>query len=175
MPIRYSPGPEDRPEPVQPTEFPTLNAFYFDDFTRYASGEADYGVMWRDGLVNWPHWRVSYIRATGEVYGLELGGYGRVRILGVIPADEPPDGGNFRPYSTWHHTLDRLLGNWADPELTRNFSLSWITERIRGVQGFTACPGRDCPAGYAMGDPPLCHTVGRCMRPAEARHERGDT
>ena len=38
---------------------------------RTRSPELDFGVWWR--LINeWPHWRVSWIEDTGELYAVEL-------------------------------------------------------------------------------------------------------
>lgn len=73
------------------TEYPSLEAFYAGRPERARSGEADYGVHWRAGGRDWPRWRVSYVQATGEVYAFEQAAKSRVRVLGVIPPDDPAD------------------------------------------------------------------------------------
>ena len=74
------PPPFRAPPPAQPptrwrrrrtasTLYQTLQAFYDADPRRGCSPEADYGVHWRQHP--WPGtWRVSYVKATGEVYAL---------------------------------------------------------------------------------------------------------
>lgn len=103
---------------------PTLAEFYRSD-ARRLSPEADYGVHWRDGAAYWPTWRVSYIRATGEIYAVKQGGSDTsvVRVLGVVPVDKTAGVGD-----CWYQTLERLLDGWAT--LDHGWQLSWITKRI---------------------------------------------
>jgi len=101
------------------TEYPSLEAFYAADERRRRSEEADYGVWWVErGDQRWPTWRVSYIKATGEVYALELGQTGRVKLLGAYPPDEG---------DIYYRSLDQVLVGWA--EAPRRY-LSWVVERL---------------------------------------------
>ncbi|MDP2661332.1 MAG: hypothetical protein Q8R28_11455 [Dehalococcoidia bacterium] len=100
------------------TAYANLEEFYAADERRRRSGEADYGLYWVQDGQRWPRWRVSYIKATGEVYGVELP-HGRVEVLGVVP----PDDGRI-----YYRTLDKLLAGWADHW---DMPLSWVRERLR--------------------------------------------
>lgn len=100
--------------------FSTLDEFYADRPERRMSREADYGVMWTSGR-RWPQWRVSYIKDTGEIYAAELRRPFRVRVLGVVPPDEP------RRRHLWYRTLDHILDGWAEQP---TFDLSWIERRL---------------------------------------------
>jgi hypothetical protein len=117
---------------TEQAEFASLDEFIAADVRRWTSQKADYGSMWRD--VGGRLWRVLYVRATGEVYATEaVRVNGRVRLLAVVHvAEEPrtPAGRNIRPSAVWYRNLDRLLGNYASPEETRNFSLVWLEEQL---------------------------------------------
>jgi hypothetical protein len=109
-------------------EFPSLDDFILDDVRRFHSPEAGYGLMWRDGTVDWPHWRISYIRDTGEVCAFEEGPgrWARVRVLGTVePDDESVPG-----IGVWYRTLDTILLNYADPDVNGKFSLAWVQARL---------------------------------------------
>lgn len=96
---------------------------------RHADGgsQADYGYDWTEDGQEWPRHRVSYIRETGEVYEtLLIAGASRVNVLGVVPADPAPPG---QPRA-WRATLDAVLDGWAEPDQTRGWKLSWVTERL---------------------------------------------
>lgn len=120
--------------------YPSLDAFYGANRERLTSPEWDYGVMWThddiaDPATAWPHLRVSWIVKTGEVYALELGGPGRVLVLGVVAAvGEYPwsenEGGS---WGAWRdaQTIDRLLDGWAEGEPHK--PLSWVSQRIAQV------------------------------------------
>jgi hypothetical protein len=103
----------------------SIDGFYGARPERITSGEADYGVHWRDRNRDWPRWRVSYIQVTGEVYATCTGGQanGEVRVLGIVPADP------VRPGEVYYRTLDRILDGWADPKVS-GFRLSWVAERL---------------------------------------------
>jgi hypothetical protein len=106
--------------------FATWDDFCYADIRRHFSPEADYGVHWHDGDERWPEWRVSYIRDTGEVYAVCTGrGLGPVWLLGVVPADPVtnPD------RETYYRTLDKILGGWADWEVS-GMRLQWIIGRL---------------------------------------------
>ena len=110
----------------------TLDEFWLGDLRRMTSPESDYGVMWRNAGCRHPLWRVSYIRDTGEVYAAEQGGMNRIWVLGVVPADEvaPCD-----ERATWYRALDRILGDYADPDVNGGFDLSWVTARLNMREG----------------------------------------
>jgi hypothetical protein len=119
-----------------PTAFVSLAAFYEADPARARSGEADYGVHWQAGGQDWPRYRVSYVQATGEIYAVCQRGPCPVRILGVIPPDQPP-GPGAAGSSAWHHanryyrTLDVILDGWADPDISGH-DLGWIERKLAG-------------------------------------------
>ena len=72
---------------------------------RAFSPEVDYGVNW--GLLSprdWPHWRTSFVVATGEVYAVELNGLDRFAVLGRV---EPT-----------REAAEEALKGWADGEMT---------------------------------------------------------
>lgn len=102
-----------------------LEQFYIENPARRSSAEADYGVWWKDGPSG-PYHRVSYVRATGEVYAMNLL-YREVEVLGVVPVakEEAEDG---RPLRHWHRTLDSILEGWPDQ---MHEGLQWVRERLR--------------------------------------------
>lgn len=116
-----------------------LEEFYGANPERQQSGEAGYGVHWRqDG--DRERWRVSYVRDTQEVYAVRLGGHGPgqgiVEVLGTFPADE--DAGEFGIY---YQGLEAHLDGWAVRCILPG-SLGWIRERMElaGLHG-GAVPG----------------------------------
>lgn len=42
---------------------------------RRRSGEVDFGVLWCLEGKPWPHYRISWIRDTGELYAIEQGNF----------------------------------------------------------------------------------------------------
>lgn len=113
--------------------YPNINAFYDDNPLRRRSGESDYGVWWR----KWGdlgHWRVSYIRATGEVYAVERP-EGPVEILGTVPPDEE---------GLYYRTLNKVLDGWA---LSENWYLSWVRDRLSAA-GYGRAGPEAPPASY---------------------------
>ena len=107
---------------MQEMSYQSLEAFYDANLARRQSGEADYGEQWTNGA-NWPHWRVSYIHGSGEVYAVELQGQGRVMVLGVVP----PDQGE----GLYYRTLDLILQGWANEG---GRPISWVRERLEAYQ-----------------------------------------
>jgi len=108
------------------TEYPSLRAFYDANPARL-SGEAEYGVGWQiiatqDG----PGWRVFYARDTGEVCAA-FDGDGLVRVLGIVPADDPATDPDGRGRYFW--TLDVILAGWGDRDVTGE-RLAWIIQRL---------------------------------------------
>jgi len=98
-----------------------IEEFYKEDPRRRASGEADYGVWWRNERP-FPRHRVSYIQATGEVYSVELMPGGAVDVLGQVEPDES---------DIYYRTLDGILDGWPEMCGTPN-GLSWLRERLGG-------------------------------------------
>lgn len=111
--------------------------FFADDPRRERSGEADFGVWWREQAA-FPVWRVSWVEETGEVYAICLHGggidagrnavavaagepTGRVEVLGVIPADLDAS----VPYAH----VEAALDGWAD-QCGKRDSLTWVRQRI---------------------------------------------
>ncbi len=101
-------------------KWPNLSEFYADP-NRRLSGEADYGVWWKDGDKTFPNYRVSYIRDTGEIYAAACQD-GEVQLLGTCPPDEG--------FDTYYRTLDRILEGWAD-ECGKPNGLAWVRRRLQ--------------------------------------------
>lgn len=119
--------------------YPTMAAYYADRPERRRSEEADYGVHWR--LHGWPHnWRVTYVRATGEIYAVhqELQlldarpgmAYGPVFVIGHVEPDPVPEGDR---KSLYYATLERTLDGWAERCWTAD-GLTWLRDRLAEVR-----------------------------------------
>jgi len=108
------------------TTYRSLEEFYGANPARRASGEADYGVWWLGDSPR-PHWRVSYVHATGEVYAAQLGG--EVEVLGVVPPDEEHIGALDQPWEPYYRTLDKILDGWAE-HCGQPGGLAWVRERL---------------------------------------------
>lgn len=95
--------------------FRDIDAFYAEDTRRRFSGEVDYGVMWTDGEMNWPQYRVTWVEQTGEFYAIRLGGVnaGEVELLGKIQAGR--------------EGAERALKGWAEVE---PMTLDWVRGRL---------------------------------------------
>ncbi len=104
------------------TRWDSLAAFYDADPRRRLSGKCDYGVWWQDDRP-FPRFRVSYIKATGEVYAVELIGVGRVELLGQVQPDEGDH---------YYRTLDKILTGWAD-HCGEPGGLSWVRSRLEAA------------------------------------------
>ena len=95
------------------------------------SGESDFGVHWRDGK-QWPRYRVSVVRDTGDVYAVNQQ-TGAVELLGNVKPEPVRDGGDGGPYSSGQAPVDvydvaeLLLAGWAQPEI---HELAWVRERL---------------------------------------------
>ena len=101
--------------------YQTLQAFYDADPHRGCSPEADYGVHWRQHP--WPGaWRVSYVKATGEVYALHQD-QGPLLLLGWVAPD---------PQEIYYATLELILDGWPAVCGQRN-GLDWVKERLDGL------------------------------------------
>lgn len=104
-------------------EFPNIEAFYLADERRRRSPEADFGVWWiQSEEKQFPHWRVSYVRDTGEVYALEMGDGEQVIVLGTFPVDDVDEG------EVYYRGLDGCLDGWSQlyPK-----PLAWVVERLQ--------------------------------------------
>ena len=101
--------------------FRDLESFYSAGVNRRHSQESDYGVHWRQGTDTSDRWRVSYIRATGEIYARRE--YRPlIALLGVVPPDEAERG-------PWRRTLERILEAWAD-RCGKPGGLEWVRDRL---------------------------------------------
>ena len=101
-----------------------MEIFYREDARRLKSGEADYGVHWRDGSTQ--RYRVSYIQDTGEVYAVgEYPPVEPVRVLGIVPPDD--DDGRAL---TYYRTLDAMLEGWPEQCGVNPDGLGWVARRI---------------------------------------------
>ena len=121
--------------------FRNTEEFYQDNPERRHSEEADYGVHWR--LDGWEgSFRVSYVRATGEVYAVHQGPYrggvlptgetlvstgsgdGPLLILGTFPVDDTPTRSD-----VFYRGLEAHLEGW--PQRCREPNgLAWVAERM---------------------------------------------
>lgn len=102
--------------------FSSMEEFYQANLARLSSPEADYGVWWTEAGKPYPKWRVSYVKATGEIYAHEMTTEGgKVEILGLIPPDDA---------EIYYHTLDGILAGWADV-IWHSGSLAWVRERLK--------------------------------------------
>lgn len=101
-----------------------LDVFYAERPERQSSPECDYGAWWTDGP-SWPRYRLSYVKATGEVYTMGFRGRptdSSIELLAVVPPD---------PGLNWHRTLDDLLRGWSDSPQT----LAWVRDRLAKYGG----------------------------------------
>lgn len=117
-----------------PSGFPTyatLDLFLDEgDGERRRSPECDYGVNWtHDGTRrpgSWPRYRVSYVKATGEVYAFQHQN-DSVEVLGIVPPDPPSaDDVGSKSGHIYYRTLDRILHGWE-----HEHDLTWVRERLR--------------------------------------------
>jgi hypothetical protein len=99
-----------------------LKEFYLANPARRISGEADYGVWWKDDAIRGHNYRVSYIRSTGEIYAVNQSTQ-EVEILGVVPADKDPG-------ILYYDTLDGILEGWAKICGKRG-SLNWVRIKLQ--------------------------------------------
>ena len=96
-----------------PDEF----AFAAEDPRRATSDQLDLGATWRWGGSN-DAWRLSWVRATGELYVCRADGYdgtcSDVTVLAVVPREAD---------------LDVMLDGWRDRR-TDPDGLSWVVGRV---------------------------------------------
>jgi len=92
------------------------------DHRRLVSREIDFGVNWTlTGKERWPHWRVSWIEETGELYAVEMtestgANKRRFVALATIPSLEE---------------VELALTNWADPDCPFNNNLTELHMRLQ--------------------------------------------
>jgi hypothetical protein len=154
-------------------EFPSIAAFRAARRERLGSREVDYGAVWRPGRNrrSGPQWGLAYIEATGEVYAVELGGAGRVQVLGVVPADPDTrsgtagvsDGGGPQPY---YRTADCILAGWDNPAVSGH-DLRWVRTRLA-----RAATGRPPARNPVRERPPQRCQEGAETSPAKVRPPR---
>lgn len=115
--------------------YPSPEAFYSENEARRRSPEADYGVWWWDDRGSGYCCRVSYVKNTGEVYAVHIGGEEQIEVLGVVPADalERTPGGNITSRLTYYRTLDRILEGWVN-HMHKPGGLAWVRERLASAQ-----------------------------------------
>jgi len=103
-------------------DFRSTDHFYAANPERNRSREVDYGVMWTDGGLNFPHYRVSWVESTGEFYAVRLGPGkgGPVELLGYAEDDQ---------------AAEASMSGWAELDAMR---LSWVRSRLPRMT-----PGRD--------------------------------
>ncbi len=91
-----------------------LEEFYGADARRGPSGEVDFGVMWRGySGGSWPSYRVSWIKATGEVYAVRQNReQDDVRVLGVVAERD---------------ILEAVLQGWADHTTD---GIGWVRQQL---------------------------------------------
>lgn len=81
---------------------------------RARSPEVDYGCWWalRDRR-DWPHWRVSLIVSTGEVYAVEVHSHkpDRFIVLGHVTPGEPG-----------RAEMEATMQGWAEGETLRGLT-----------------------------------------------------
>ena len=76
---------------------------------RARSPEVDYGCWWalRDRR-DWPHWRVSLIISTGEVYAVEVYGHKPDRFIRL---------GHVTPGERARDEMEAAMQGWAESEM----------------------------------------------------------
>ena len=93
------------------------DAFVADDPRRATSDQLDLGATWRWGGSN-DAWRLSWVRATGELFVCRADGYDGsctdVSVLAVVPREAD---------------LDAMLDGWRERR-TDPDGLSWVVERV---------------------------------------------
>lgn len=98
-------------------DFRSIEHFYAVNPERRRSLEVDFGVMWTDGGLNWPNYRVSWVESTGEFYAVRLAGSrgaSPVELLGVAEDRE---------------AAEVALSGWAELDAMR---LAWARLRLAG-------------------------------------------
>ena len=89
------------------------------------SGECDFGVQWRD-QVAWPHYRVSVVHDTGDIYAIKLAGDGSIELLGTLVHDCELAPGSLSHADDCAYTLaETAFAGWPEAN-----ELDWLRERI---------------------------------------------
>lgn len=86
---------------------------------RARSGECDYGCWWTLDQ-DFPRWRVSVVKKTGEAYAVELspGRPSRFILLGTVSPGEKAYG-----------EMNAIMGDWANPDGPLHNNLHALIER----------------------------------------------
>lgn len=107
--------------------YPNIEAFYAERGGA-RSGELDFGAWWvgeRRGLPSrWPHYRVSLVHDTGDVYAISFDDR-QVLLLANLEG-VPCDGGLNHEWGCVYHRAEGLLAGWAEKQR----DLSWIREQL---------------------------------------------
>jgi hypothetical protein len=90
----------------------SIDSFYDMRGGRF-SGESDFGVHWRDGK-QWPRYRVSVVRDTGDVYAINHQ-TGAVELLGNVGAEDT------------YAIAEKVLHGWAT---VTPLELDWVRARL---------------------------------------------
>ena len=116
-----------------PNNYPSIEAFYSENEARRRSMETDYGVWWMDENP-WPHYRISYVQATGEVYVIQTGDHNEAegQVLGVVPSD--PGSQPYKTGESYYKTLAHILDGWAE-HCGKPSGLDWVWERLAPFRG----------------------------------------
>ena len=106
------------------TFFKTEDEFYNAETSRRSSPEVDYGVHWT--MPPWPHkWRVSYVKATGEVYAVHGSrDGGPLILLGKVPPDQEE-----RPHGIYYRTLENILDGYPKACLEGS-NIQWVRDKL---------------------------------------------
>lgn len=91
--------------------YSSIEAYYTDVPGARRSGEVDFGVWWFDAERE--PWRVSWVRATGDVYAVRTNG-GQVIVLGNMSN---------------RRELEQRLDGWAEV-CGKPHSLDWVRKRL---------------------------------------------
>lgn len=107
--------------------YESLDAFYRE--RRGArSGESDFGVMWTAVRGIFPHWRVSVVHETGDIYAMQMTYGSAVELLGTLQANgEQTHPRTNCPQPCAYLEADRVLRGWED-HITDG--LVWIKGRL---------------------------------------------
>lgn len=97
------------------TRWPNMLGFYADR-GGLRSGESDFGVWWTAENGRWPHYRVSVVKDTGDVYAIKTGEDESVELLGTVPSGD-------------YESAYAILEGWTDVIHYPN-SLQWVRDRL---------------------------------------------
>jgi hypothetical protein len=145
----------------RPVLYASRDDFLLDDSRRLTSPQASYGAQWTLPHIEWPRWRVGYIRDTREIFATACAtDHTATRILGLLDPDPAP--GWPSRGDRWDRTLCVILDGWGFPERHGN-QLIWVIGRLRAAGVLMPCE-LNCPMPYAPGMATPCDASNRCAR-----------